>query len=376
MAMARTPSECDRIWMRRAIRLARNGEGWTRPNPPVGAVVVKNGEVVGEGWHRKAGGPHAEVEALTRAGDRARGAVLYVTLEPCSTWGRTPPCTEAICRAGLARVVYATEDPNPRHTGRARTILEKAGIRVDVGVGRIEAEALIAPFRTWIQEGRPYVTLKLGLTLDGRIADAAGASRWITSEEARRQVQRMRQRVDAVMVGAGTLRADNPTLLPRAGGAPPVYRVIVAGRRGLPPDATVFTDAHADRTIVAAPGEGRRRADVRWSKGGARLWHFPSVGGRVPLDDVLRRLGREGFLHVLCEGGGRLAGALLRDGLADEVVLFYAPIVLMGGTSGFEGEPRHLANGFRGRILQTRRVGPDWMVRFIPERVRRSCLRG
>ncbi|MGD9612132.1 MAG: bifunctional diaminohydroxyphosphoribosylaminopyrimidine deaminase/5-amino-6-(5-phosphoribosylamino)uracil reductase RibD, partial [Kiritimatiellia bacterium] len=200
----KTFPETDSKWMHRALALARRAEGMTRPNPPVGAVVVKNGRKIGQGWHKKAGGPHAEVFALRQAGAAARGATLYVTLEPCSTFGRTPPCTDAILRAGIARVVVGTADPNPQHAGRGLRLLRKAGIRVDVGACADEAAALVAPIACHVLRKRPSITLKLGLSLDGRIADPTHSSRWITGPEARETVQTLRRASDAVMVGAGT----------------------------------------------------------------------------------------------------------------------------------------------------------------------------
>ncbi len=368
-------SGADCRWMRRAIALARKGEGWTRPNPPVGAVVVRNDHRVGEGWHRKAGAAHAEIEALKAAGDRARGACLYVTLEPCSTYGRTPPCTDAIVRAGIRRVVYGAEDPNPRHSGRARSLLDRAGIEVLSGVCAEECEALIRPFRTWVLNGRPHVTLKLALTLDGRIADAKGCSRWITGEAARRCVHAIRRRVDAILVGAGTIRADDPTLLPRDPNAPPVFRVVVAGDGDLPAGARVFCDTAATRTIVAAPGDVSPDSVRAWSANGATVWKFRRSRLGIHLGAVLRRLGREGFLHVLCEGGGRLAANLLWRKLVDDMILFYAPAILLGGTSGFQGEPLPLQRAIRGRMGPMRRVGSDWMVHFIPAWGEDKCSR-
>ncbi len=205
--MPRRPPIEDERWMRIALAQARRGEGLTRPNPPVGAVLVRNGRLLGRGFHRRAGRPHAEINALRAAGDAARGATLYVTLEPCSTWGRAPPCTEQIIARGIRRVVIGCPDPNPNHAGRGVRILRRAGLSVTVGVCGPECAGLVAPFHSWITRGLPYVTLKLGASLDGRIADARGRSRWITGPEARREAHRLRRRVDAILVGRGGSRS-------------------------------------------------------------------------------------------------------------------------------------------------------------------------
>ena len=322
----------DARWMRRALSLARRAEGQTRPNPPVGAVIVENGAPLGEGWHHAAGQPHAEVNAFASCPrPPSRDATLYVTLEPCCTTGRTPPCTDLILRSGIRRVVAACPDPTPRHAGRGFDILRGAGIDVAVGPCRAEAEALIEPFATRTLKGRPFFTVKLAMTLDGRIADRAGSSRWITADKARAYVQRLRRRCDAVIVGAGTVAADDPSLLCRLRGAPQnLFRVIVDGRCRIPASARVLTDPATPRTIVATarePSDARMRA---LTAHGARMWTLPSASDpdAVDLSALARRLGDEGFMHVLCEGGGLLAGSLARAGLADEFQFFYAPKIL------------------------------------------------
>lgn len=323
-------------WMRRALSLARRAEGRTRPNPPVGAVIVENGAPLGEGFHHAAGQPHAEVNAFASCPrPPSRDATLYVTLEPCCTAGRTPPCTDLILRSGIRRVVVACADPNPRHAGRGLDILRAAGIEVAAGPCRAEAEALIEPFATRMLRGRPFFTVKLAMTLDGRIADRTGASRWITSEKAREYVQRLRRRCDAVIVGAGTVTADDPSLLCRLRGAPrDLLRVVVDGRCRIPASARVLADAAAERTVVVTarePSAARMRA---LSAHGARVWVLPSKADpdAADLQALARRLGDEGIMHALCEGGGKLAGALAGAGLADEFQLFYAPKIL--------GDPR------------------------------------
>ncbi len=356
-------AESDLKWMRLALALARRGEGLTRPNPPVGAVVVKNGRKIGQGWHRKAGGPHAEVFALRQAGAAARGATLYVTLEPCSTFGRTPPCTEAILRAGIARVVVGTTDPNPRHAGRGLRLLRKAGVRVDVGACGEEAAALIAPFACRMLRQRPFFTLKLGLTLDGRIADRTYSSRWITGPAARDVVQAMRRASDAVMVGAGTVRHDDPSLWPRPDGKRDPWRVVVVRRGPLPLSAQIFTDAHADRTLVAAPAGWQPACARKIRQTGATVLELPP---RRFLSALARELGRLGILRVLCEGGGILAGELIQANLADELCVFLAPL-LIGGPVGATGATHWLlAQAPRFQLRESRSVGDDLFLRLAP----------
>ncbi len=352
-----------------ALRLARRGEGCTRPNPPVGAVLTRAGRVVGQGWHRRAGGPHAEIYALRQAGARARGATLYVTLEPCSTSGRTPPCTAALIAAGVRRVVAAVTDPNPRHRGRGLALLRRAGIAVKTGVRREEAQALLDPFARRMIHGRPYLTLKLGQTLDGRIADAAGCSKWVTGVQARREVQALRRRCDVVLVGAGTVLADDPSLLPR----PPLgrhpWRVIVDARGRVRPGARVFSDGAAAQTVLATTAAcptARRRA---YARAGAAVWMLPAdAHGRVSLTSLMERLQTLGALHVLCEGGGELASSLLAERLVDEAWIFLAPLFLGGdGVAAVAGAGWRLTGLPRWRVIEQRLCGKDLLVRVRPE---------
>ncbi len=351
-------------WMARALSLARKGEGLTRPNPPVGAVVVRKGEIVGEGWHRKAGGPHAEVIALDKAGAKARGATLYVTLEPCSTSGRTPPCTQRIRESGVARVVVATRDPNPKHAGRGIRLLRRAGIDVTINVCRAEGESLIEPFARWITEKRPFVTLKLGITMDGKIADRRGHSRWITGPQARREVQALRRRADAVMVGAGTVISDNPSLWPRPAKGRQPLRVIVDGKGRAPASAQVFTDEHAAHTVWAVNRSAIGKRKPRQTAHGAQVWKIPasrSAGAR----SLLKQLAREGILHVLCEGGGELAESLIRAGCVDEYVFFLSPKIMGGRESrpAVGGKGWLMADVPELKIIEIRPEGKDILIR-------------
>jgi diaminohydroxyphosphoribosylaminopyrimidine deaminase/5-amino-6-(5-phosphoribosylamino)uracil reductase len=348
--------------MEQALDLARRGEGKTRPNPPVGAVLVRSGQVVGKGYHRRAGGPHAEVHALRQAGSKARGATLYITLEPCSTTGRTPPCTEAVLAAGVHRVVVGARDPNPEHAGRGLRMLRRRGVKVTAGVLGPPCLELIRPFTRWIRTGRPYVTLKLALTLDGRIADRRGRSKWITGPAARARVQELRRRADAIMVGAGTVRADNPSLLPRPAYGRAPWRIVVASTGRLPERASVLGDEAAARTIVTC------RHGVASPTGRAELLHLRSAGAGVSLRDLLAKLGRRGLLHVLCEGGGRLAGELARSSLVDEYVIFYAPSLLggHGARAALAGVDWLMPSRPRLTIVETERLGEDLCVRALP----------
>ncbi len=361
-------TDLDRHWMRRALALAARGEGLTRPNPPVGAVVVRDGRVVGEGWHRVAGGHHAERLALAEAGVRARGATLYVTLEPCSTWGRTPPCTDAIIAAGIRRVVAACSDPNPNHRGRGFAILRRRGIEVTVGPEREAAVRLIEGFAMWVTAGRPWMALKLAMSLDGRSADAKGRSRWITSPASRRRVHAERRRADAIMVGVGTVLADNPRLLPRPSMGRSPWRVVLDTAGRTPPNARLITDAHSKRTLLFVGETCGRERCRRLARRGATVERLPidRTTGRVNLVAVVHALGRRGILRVLCEGGSTLAGALIEGGLADELLLMYAPRVL-----GMDARPAVGATGWalpgspRFRLAEHGTHGEDWWVRLL-----------
>jgi diaminohydroxyphosphoribosylaminopyrimidine deaminase/5-amino-6-(5-phosphoribosylamino)uracil reductase len=363
----------DTAWMMRALELAGRGEGLTRPNPPVGAVVVKDGRVVGEGYHRVAGGPHAEVVALDRAGLRARGSTLYVTLEPCCTHGRTPPCVDRILRERVRRVVVAATDPNPRHRGRGIALLRRGGVRVETGLCRAEAESILAPFRTWILEHRPHVTLKMAMSLDGRITDGAGRSKWVTGPQARQDVQRLRKKCDAVLVGVDTVIADDPSLLCRLRRTQNLVRVVVDSRGRTPLNARVLNDAEAGRTLIATTRLCSVRRRQQFEGKGARVAVLPTKSGRVSLRALLSRLGQEGLMQVLCEGGGTLAGALLDQRLVDEGVLYVAPTFL-----GAQG--RAVVNGVNGALLRAprvsfravTRVGHDLRVCTGPLRPRRA----
>jgi len=361
MASATTGSEDDRRFMARAVALARRGLGRTSPNPPVGAVVVRGGRIVGEGWHRRAGGPHAEVVALRQAGRAARGATLYVTLEPCSHHGRTPPCADAVIASGVRRVVAAVGDPNPRVRGRGLRALRAARIRVDVGVLADEAGEVSAWFRHFVVHRRPYVLLKMAASLDGRIATAAGESRWVSGTAARRFVHALRDWCDAVMVGAGTVLADDPALTCRIPGGRDPLRVIVDGRLRVSPRAQVVTQRSTAPTVVATTADASARRRRALVAAGAEVLGLPGRGGRLRVADLLAALAGRGVVSVLVEGGGELAAAMLRERLVDRLLLVAAPRLLGGDARPLLGalHVRRLANAPRLRAARVMRLGAD-----------------
>lgn len=330
-------SEADSRFMRMALVLGARGLGQVAPNPAVGCVIVKDGLVLGRGWTQPGGRPHAEVRALAQAGAAARGATAYVTLEPCAHHGVTPPCAEALIAAGVARVVTALTDPDPRVAGRGHAMLRAAGIEVREGVEAEAAQRANAGFFLKVVEGRPFVTLKLALTLDARIATASGESRWITGPEARRRVHLLRARHDAVLVGAGTARADDPDLTVRDLGIlrQPV-RVVADSRLGLSSDSRLGRSARALPVWMLHSAQAPVSARMAWAETGADLIDCAQDNlGRVEARDAMRQLAARGLTRVLCEGGGGLAAGLLRAGLVDEMVVFSAGRVF--GADGLAG---------------------------------------
>ncbi|MCM2357281.1 MAG: bifunctional diaminohydroxyphosphoribosylaminopyrimidine deaminase/5-amino-6-(5-phosphoribosylamino)uracil reductase RibD [Geobacteraceae bacterium] len=354
--------------MRRAIALARRGIGRTAPNPAVGCVIVRDGVIVGEGWHKKAGTPHAEVHALRRALDAARGADVYVTLEPCSHYGKTPPCAEALIAAGVKRVFAAMEDPNPKVSGRGVEMLRAAGIEVALGLLETESRLLNEPFIKQVTTGLPFVILKSAMTLDGKTATGSGDSKWITNDRSRRYVHKLRAMVDAVMVGVGTVAADDPQLTSRiAGGRDPI-RVIVDSALNLPLHSQVLHLHSPARTVIATlAGSGPEVEKI--SGAGVEILQCQERDGRVDLRDLLARLGRMGIQSVLLEGGSRLAGEALRLGLIDKYLLFYAPKIVGGEGPGlFAGRGAlKMADAVQLRGLKIRRFGADILIEGYPE---------
>lgn len=302
----------DEKYMRQALNLARRAEGLTSPNPIVGAVIVKNGRVVGKGYHKACGLPHAEINALKTAGKKAGGAALYVTLEPCNHYGRTPPCTDAIIDSGIKRVIVGMKDPNPLNNGRGIKRLKRAGIWILTGILERESAALNAPFIKFITTGLPYVTVKMAQSLDGKIATASGQSRWITSEESRRYVHKLRGRVDAVMVGANTVIKDDPLLLSKAKVKKQPARIIVGGESRIPRTARIFSRTDESPVIIATAEKSGKRVDLKY---------------------LLKILAKMGMINILVEGGGELAAGLVERNLADRFLFFIAPRIIGGRTA-------------------------------------------
>jgi diaminohydroxyphosphoribosylaminopyrimidine deaminase/5-amino-6-(5-phosphoribosylamino)uracil reductase len=356
----------DAVFMRQALALAERGRGLTSPNPLVGAVVVRDGRVVGEGAHLRAGDAHAEIVALQAAGAAARGATLYVTLEPCAHQGRTPPCAPAVVRAGVARVVVALRDPNPLVAGGGVELLRAADLTVELGVLAEEAECQNRPWLTAMRRRRPHVTLKAAATLDGKLADAQGASKWITGEAARRHAHRLRAESDAIVVGLTTALRDDPALtvrLPEPWPREP-FRVVLDTRARLDPHARLIHAAAADRAIVAVGEEAPPERVAALHATGARVLRCPTRRGRVDPLALLERLFELEVCSVLLEGGGETHGAFLDVGAVDRVALFLAPLLLGGRSASgvVGGAGRDLKAALRLGPLSVRSLGDDVLI--------------
>lgn len=364
----------DQAFMARALELARKGLYSTHPNPRVGCVIVRDGRIVGEGWHARAGEPHAEVHALRQAGDKARGATAYVTLEPCSHHGRTPPCADALVNAGLARVVAAMQDPNPEVSGRGLLRLMQAGIAVQSGVLEAEARELNAGFIKRMEQGLPFVRVKLAMSLDGRTAMASGESQWITGPAARAAVQRLRAHASVVLTGADTVLADDARLTVRpdelglnaeltalALDRPPL-RVLVDGRLRVPLSAPFFQVGPALVATCAAAA-----ARDRFHDDGHELLAVPGSNGHVDLKRLLGELAARGANEVLVEAGPRLAGAFARAGLVDEYQIFMAGRFLGSSARPLLDWPlARMAEAPQLKIVGIRPVGDDWRIIAVP----------
>jgi len=336
----------DEEYMRLALTLAGQAQGRTSPNPMVGCVVVRNGQIVGQGYHRQAGTPHAEVHALAAAGDEANGATLYVTLEPCSHFGRTPPCADAIIRAGVKRVVAAMVDPNPLVAGKGLSRLRAAGIEVATGLLATEAARLNEAFIKAITIGLPLITYKAAFTVDGKLATASGDSRWVSSEASRQLVHQMRNRYDVIMVGSETVLLDDPQLNCRYPGGRDPIRLVVDGELRTPVTAQILRSSATAPCILATTQAAPAPKLAQLSAlPGVEIWSYPTPR-YVPLPDLAADIRKRGWNSVLLEGGGKLAGAMLAAGLIDKVEFFLAPKLLGGdGLSPFAGgEPKRMAD--------------------------------
>lgn len=350
--------------MRLALRLAGRGAGRTSPNPLVGAVLVRGGRIIGAGYHRRAGGDHAEIAALKRAGRRARGATLYLNLEPCSHQGRTPPCALSLIRAGVRRVVVGMVDPNPLVSGKGIRKLRQARIRVDTGLLERECRRLNEAFSKHITRHVPFITLKLAASLDGRIATSTGDSRWVTGPLSRRYVHKLRDQVDAVMVGAGTVLADDPRLTCRLRGGRDPWRVVLDGRLRIPLKARVLRRRDPEKTIVVT-GSRAPAGKIETIRGsGATVWQLPVRAGRISFTVVLKKLGKMGLLSVMIEGGATTASWALKEDIVDKVLFFYAPKLIGGEGKGMIESLgiRQMAQCKRIKDIEIKKLGDDLLV--------------
>lgn len=318
----------DERYMRIAINLAKKAEGMTSPNPLVGAVIVKNGKIVGSGYHKRAGLPHAEINALRHAGPAAKDATLYVTLEPCDHFGRTPPCTDAIIKSRIKKVVAAMIDPNPVNQGRGLSRLKKSGIVTAVGVLEEEARAINKPYIKFVTTRLPYVTIKIAQSLDGKIATKTGDSKWITQEDSRSHVHELRTKVDAVMVGVNTIIRDNPLLISKVSKKRQPVRIVIDTDLKTPLSSRVFSRIDDSPVIIAAAKRSPRIKDYEGK--GAEVLVAKRKNGKVDLKSLLKILGRRSIMHLLVEGGGELAAGFLEEGLADKLLFFIAPKIIGG----------------------------------------------
>ena len=366
-------AEADRFYMGLALELARRGVGRTSPNPAVGCVVVREGRVIGRGFHPAAGQPHAEIFALQEAGEAARGADLFVTLEPCAHRGRTPPCTDRLIEAGLRRVVAAMEDPNPAVAGRGLARLREAGVAVAVGVEETQARRLNEAFALSIRERRAFVHLKLAATLDGRIATRSGDSRWVSCEESRRRVHGLRDACGAVVVGVGTAVADDPLLTVRVADRPErhILRGILDPDLRAPPSLRLFARPGSDHTVVACSSGAAPAAARALGETGARILRLPTAGGLLDLATLLSTVYEWGVMEVLVEGGAQTARSFLDAGLVDRFHLFLAPR-LLGGTDAVPvlggGSPERMEEAVALHEMEIERVGTDLYVTGVPHR--------
>lgn len=371
----RDPAETDQRFMREALMLASGHLGLTTPNPSVGCVIVRGGKILGRGVTGISGRPHGETEALVEAGSRARGATAYVSFEPCAHHGRTGPCAEALVAAGVKRVVIACVDPDTRVKGRGIAVLKRAGIDVATGVLEAEALELNAGFITRIESGRPRGILKLAMSLDGRIAAEGGDSKWISSEQSRNLVHQWRREADAVMVGAGTVIADDPRLTCRIMGGRDPVRVVIDARLRTPANARIYRQRSTAPTILVTQPSRLARAVKKYKRRGVEVLAVAFLEGELALGDLMREFGRRGWCNVLIEGGANLAGCALRAGIIDRVALFMAPKIIGAGFPAVDGmHIRRIRDAVALEDLSARQIGADWLftARVAPNRRRNT----
>ena len=352
--------------MREAISIAMKGKGWTSPNPLVGAVLVKDDQVVGRGYHARAGAPHAETCVLQEAGKKAQGATLYINLEPCCHWGRTPPCTQALVKSGIQRIIIGMVDPNPLVSGKGIEELRRAGIEVEIGLLGEEARRINETFIKYVATGRPFVTLKAAISLDGKIATVSRQSRWITGPRSRLEAHKLRAQVDAILVGIETVLADDPQLTVRLkrGSWNNPKRIVVDSALRIPLDAKVLNPPEPETMVATTPKASDETISLLKEKG-IQVLIIPEKEGRVDLIALMEELGRREITNILVEGGGEVNAAVLQERLVDKVVFFIAPLLIGGkgapGAIGGEGFPV-LEEAVKLKRIQVKRLDPDIMI--------------
>tara|TARA_Y100000590_G_scaffold103746_1_gene117905 strand:- start:179 stop:1354 length:1176 start_codon:yes stop_codon:yes gene_type:complete len=358
-------------YMEYALGLAVKAQGRTSPNPMVGAVLVKDGHIVGEGFTNPAGGPHAEIVALTEAGKSAKGSTVYVTLEPCAHYGRTGPCADALIAAGVKEVYSAIEDPNPDVNGKGHARLRDAGIPVHTGISQSAAAEINKPFFKYVVSGQPWVTAKFAVSLDGKIATNMGESQWITGEQSRQRVHHMRNVTDAILVGAGTVLVDNPNLTTRlqdnTDNIRNPLRIVVDSSGRVSPKARVYHPDTPGNSVLATTSQAKASHCKQLESQGVKIWNLPEdANGRVNLNSLLDKIGEEGMLTLLVEGGSEILGAFVADGLMDQVCAFFAPIIIGGKDApGPVGEPGigRLTDALHLSNVVTENIGDDILVK-------------
>ena len=360
----------DEHWMRRALRLAEKGRGRTSPNPMVGAVLVRDGRIVGEGYHVRAGELHAEINALQQAGTEARGATLYINLEPCSHYGKTPPCAPALIQAGIKRAVLGMEDPNPMVKGRGLEILQTAGLQVEVGILEEACQKLNEAFCKFIRTKEPLVILKIAATMDGKIATQHGESKWITREKSRRLVQHLRNQADGILVGLGTILKDDPQLTVRIRGGKNPYRIVLDSHLRIPEKAKII-DRNPEKTIIATTELASKEKLECLERKGVQVMFFDSKQGRINLRSLLSKLGGMGMMSLLVEGGSQVNGSFLDERLIDKIFLFLSPR-LLGGSAlemfGGRGVGK-LEEALSLNLVKIKKVGDDILFEGYPKKL-------
>ncbi|PIV24768.1 MAG: riboflavin biosynthesis protein RibD [Deltaproteobacteria bacterium CG_4_8_14_3_um_filter_45_9] len=354
----------DERWMKRALHLAEKGKGRTSPNPMVGAILVKDGKMVGEGHHAKAGEAHAEIVALQQAGEEAEGAILYLNLEPCTHYGKTPPCVPQVIEAGVKRVVIGMEDPNPLVKGKGIEILRKAGLDVEVGILEKECRRLNEAFCKYILKKEPFVVLKVAATLDGKMATRNGDSKWISGEASRRFVHKLRDQVDGVLVGIGTVLKDNPMLTARIRGGRDPYRIVLDSRLKIPEEAKVIGTSPS-KAIIASTELAPKDKIEKLEKRGVQILILDSKEGRVNLKSCLSKLGEMGMMNLLVEGGSQVNGSFLDEGVIDKLLLFLSPKLIGDqqalGIFGGKGAS-NLQKATALKEIKAKRIGEDILL--------------